>query len=121
MRAWRLAIILLGMLILCSCHGPAVHLARMRLPCQPLARPCRDRRRTGGMPWPQAYTGMPPGEPCPLGPPGMEAGVPLPYTAAGPWIPPGIVPPWPADEYLRDGGNAGPPVRVARQRRIARP
>ena len=36
----------------------------------------------------------------------------MPYTAAGPWTPPGIVPPWPADEYLRDGGNAGPPVRV---------
>jgi uncharacterized repeat protein (TIGR01451 family) len=27
-------------------------------------------------------------------------------------MPPGIIPPWPADEYLRDGGNAGPPVRV---------
>ena len=50
--------------------------------------------------------------PCPAGPPGMEGGVPLAYTAAGPWTPPGIVPPWPSDEYLRDGGNAGPPVRV---------
>ena len=42
----------------------------------------------------------------------MEAGVPLAYTASGPWTPPGIIPPWPADEYLHDGGNAGPPIRV---------
>ncbi len=61
---------------------------------------------------PQAYTDMPSGQPCPVGPPGMEGGVPLPYTAAGPWTPPGIVPPWPSDEYIHDGGNAGPPVRV---------
>ncbi len=44
----------------------------------------------------------------------MEAGVPLPYTAAGPWIPPGIVPPWPADEYLRDGGEVPPGVAAGR-------
>jgi uncharacterized repeat protein (TIGR01451 family) len=47
--------------------------------------------------------------------PGMEQGVPLPYTPVGPWAPPGIAGPWPADEYLGDGGNSGPPVRVGRQ------
>ena len=113
MRAWRLAIIVLGTLILCSCRSPRVALAQpgrgvnaarpaagrlCRLAAASLYAACRRADRD------------PPG--CPIGPPGMEGGVPLPYTAAGPWTPPGIVPPWPADEYLRDGGNAGPPVRV---------
>ncbi len=70
------------------------------------------------VPAPQASAGMPPTmgtwcpEAWPAGPPGMEGGVPLAYTAGGPWLPPGIIPPWPSDEYLRDGGNAGPAVRV---------
>ena len=41
---------------------------------------------------PQAYAGMPPSGPCFASPPGMEAGVPLPYAAVGPSAPPGIVP-----------------------------
>jgi uncharacterized repeat protein (TIGR01451 family) len=45
-----------------------------------------------------------------MGMPGMDEGVPMPYTAVGPWIPPGIIPPWPADEYLRDGGENPPGV-----------
>ena len=45
----------------------------------------------------------------------MEQGVPLPYTATGPWSPPGIRQPWPEDEYLRDGGDSGLPARVAGQ------
>ena len=107
MRGWRLAIIVLGTLILCSCHSPASH-----SPIQPsLQSPESAPGGYAALP-PQAYSGMPPGQPCPVGPPGMEAGVPLAYTAAGPWTPPGIIPPWPTDEYLRDGGNAGPPVRV---------
>ena len=32
---------------------------------------------------------------------------PLPYQPRGPWTPPGISPPWPADEYIRDGGDVG--------------
>ena len=108
-RAWRWAIIVLGTLVLCSCQGPAAHGPNQAAaPGNAVAQ-----GPYAGIP-PQAYTGVPPGEPCPLGPPGMEAGVPLPYTGAGPWVPPGIVPPWPADEYLRDGGNAGPPIRVGR-------
>jgi uncharacterized repeat protein (TIGR01451 family) len=110
MRAWRLAIIVLATLILCSCRGPA--------------SPAPNQAGAPGAAAPGEYAGtwdgLPirptaaPGEACPLGPPGMEGGVPLPYTAAGPWMPPGIVPPWPAEEYLRDGGNAGPPIRVGR-------
>ena len=49
-----------------------------------------------------------------MGIPGMEGGVPLPYLAAGPWVPPGIVPPWPTNEYLRDGGANPPGVAVAK-------
>ncbi len=56
--------------------------------------------------------------PCPVGPPGMEMGVPLPYTPIGPWQPPGIASPWPPDEFIVDGGNAGPPIRVTRQGEI---
>ena len=41
----------------------------------------------------------------------MEKGVPMARTRrTGPWSPPGIATPWPADEYLRDGGHLGPPV-----------
>jgi uncharacterized repeat protein (TIGR01451 family) len=107
MRVWRLAIIVLGTLILCSCRGPTSPSSNQASPQSATAMP----GRYAALP-PQAYTGMPPGEPCPVAPPGMEAGVPLAYTAAGPWTPPGIIPPWPSDEYLRDGGNAGPPLRV---------
>jgi uncharacterized repeat protein (TIGR01451 family) len=106
MRAFRLVIILLGTLILCSCRGPASH-----SPNQASMQRSTAADGYAVLP-PEAYTDMPPGQPCPVGPPGMEAGVPLPYSAAGPWMPPGIIPPWPSDEYLRDGGNAGPPIRV---------
>ncbi|MGA2255345.1 MAG: hypothetical protein ABSG53_11835, partial [Thermoguttaceae bacterium] len=125
-RAWRLAIIVLGALILCSCRGPASHSpSQAAAPGDAAAPDGYPVRQTAfqsdpssaapdgyaALP-PQAYTGMPPGQPCLMGPPGMEAGVPLAYTGAGPWIPPGIIPPWPSDEYIHDGGNAGPPIRV---------
>lgn len=50
---------------------------------------------------------------CPLGPPGMENGVPLPYAPASPWSPPGIAQPWPLDEYVRDGGDANLPAAAS--------
>jgi uncharacterized repeat protein (TIGR01451 family) len=118
-RMWRLAIIVLGALILSSCRSPGQpnstsdpgQTAGENPPGMGYGYPAMPPGYAGGMAGP---TG--PGEPCPGGPslvgPGMEAGVPVPYTAAGPWTPPGIIPPWPADEYLRDGGNAGPPVQA---------
>jgi uncharacterized repeat protein (TIGR01451 family) len=39
--------------------------------------------------------------------------MPVPYTPRGPWAPPGIRQPWPADEYLRDGGDEGVPAMVS--------
>lgn len=66
---------------------------------------------------PTAYTGVPgiapPGACMMPAPPGMERGVPHPYQPVGPWAPPGIAGPWPYDEYLRDGGVAGPGVAVS--------
>jgi uncharacterized repeat protein (TIGR01451 family) len=38
--------------------------------------------------------------------------MPMPETIVGPWAPPGIVAPWPYDEYLRDGGDRDLPVHV---------
>jgi uncharacterized repeat protein (TIGR01451 family) len=40
----------------------------------------------------------------------MEQNPPLPVAAYPPWAPPGIRQPWPADEYLRDGGACSVPV-----------
>ncbi len=48
-----------------------------------------------------------------MGQPGMERGVPLPYQPQGPWAPPGLSRPWPADEYIRDGGDVGVPADVS--------
>lgn len=65
----------------------------------------------------EAYTGAmisPPMCP-PQGPPGMELGVPMPYSPAGAWVPPGIARPWPTDEYLCDGGDQGVPAAVTNQ------
>jgi uncharacterized repeat protein (TIGR01451 family) len=44
----------------------------------------------------------------------MAGAPPLPYSPAGPWAPPGIAQPWPADEYLADGGHEGVPLAVGR-------
>ncbi len=43
----------------------------------------------------------------------MQQGPPLPVAAYLPWTPPGIRPPWPEDEFLRDGGDCGVPVGVS--------
>jgi len=111
-KIWRLVIIGLGVLILCSCQGPAgkydtsaIHECANRSPSpQPYA----------SLPL-EAYTGVPAAPAPPMGPPGMERGVPLPYHAMGPWKPPGIGCPWPQEEYLCDGGEKGPPVWVGSQ------
>ena len=61
------------------------------------------------------------GPPCamaPMGPPGMELGVPLSAEPAGPWAPPGTSQPWPRDEYLRDGGVLGPVPTVGANKEV---
>ena len=102
---WRIALIALCVLILCSCRGPV---AGPPLP--------QGQAYSQGLPA-EAYSGVPAAAAatCP-GPPGMEAGVPLPYSPRGPWSPPGIRQPWPEDEYVRDGGDEGLPAGVGKQR-----
>jgi uncharacterized repeat protein (TIGR01451 family) len=143
-QVWRMAIILLGVLMLCSCRSDASRQSYNPNPGNsdvpaPPAAPTGDAKAVSGQavapstsgaagsgvvqtayldlqPQPPAkdLPAIPMDGPCIMGMPGMESGVPLPYTAAGPWIPPGIVPPWPADEYLRDGGENPPGVAVAK-------
>jgi uncharacterized repeat protein (TIGR01451 family) len=74
-------------------------------PPPPAARPAAPRQPQPAPPRPELYMGLENRQVCPpIGPPGMEAGVPLPAAAAGPWTPPGMAQPWPEDEYLTDGG-----------------
>jgi uncharacterized repeat protein (TIGR01451 family) len=106
---WRMAVIVICTLILCSCRSPAES-CRGVPPGQP-----------GGDSLPAAaYTGAMEGAPAaaPMGPPGMEQGVPMPYSPQGPWSPPGIRQPWPEDEYLRDGGDEGRPAGPGKQNDI---
>jgi uncharacterized repeat protein (TIGR01451 family) len=107
-RWWRMFLIGACTLILCSCRAPS------RPGCE---SSCLEQSAgSAGLP-PEAYTGVPPAGVCPppMGPPGMEQGVPLPYAPVGPWAPPGIAGPWPEDEYICDGGDAGLPARVGKQ------
>jgi uncharacterized repeat protein (TIGR01451 family) len=106
---WQMVVIGLCALILCSCRSPAAGPA-------PLVQ-----SQPGDLSLPAvAHTGAPAvaAPAACMGPPGMEAGVPLPYTPCGPWSPPGIRQPWPADEYIRDGGDEGLPTDVGRQREV---
>jgi len=105
----RMLLIGLCALILCSCRGPiqspqGEH--AMRVPYDNQTLP------------PEAFAGPMAGQVAinpPVGPPGMEQGVPLAYTPTGPWAPSGMSQPWPADEYLHDGGDQGLPAEVSEQ------
>lgn len=96
----RMALIALCALILCSCRSPG----GQRGPAAPI----------GGDSLPaEAYTGATVERTgAAMGRPGMEQGVPMPYQPQGPWSPPGLSKPWPEDEYIRDGGDAGVPAQV---------
>jgi uncharacterized repeat protein (TIGR01451 family) len=109
-RLWRMVVVGLCTLILCSCRAP-------RQAAAPAGSPA-------GLP-PEAFTGAPPWGPqaAPAegtapGPGPMASGLVIPPTPAGPWAPPGIRRPWPEDEYLRDGGDRGLPAGVARDREV---
>jgi len=103
-RLWRMMVVGLCTLILCSCRAPRQ------------GGPAGD---SAGLP-PEAYTGAPLGAPeaapaaaMMAGPGPMASGLVVPPDPVGPWAPPGIARPWPEDEYLRDGGDRGVPVGVA--------
>ena len=105
-RWYRRGVIALATLILCSC--------RQMEPCPSQGfgpQPTPDT-----LP-PQAFTGQPgDGYTRPYGAvpiaPTAPFGIPLPQTLITPWAPPGIATPWPRDEYLHDGGDKIPDVRV---------
>src|SRR3990172_874686 len=71
---------------LCSCASPM----------QPVAPPANGMAAAGPAP-------VPPSNGVPMESP--------PFQPSGQWMPPGIVGPWPADEYVRDGGDRRLPAR----------
>lgn len=95
-RLWRMVLIAVSTIILCSCRATP-NASNLPGPSPTLPQ--------------QAFTGAPEMAPAPcpapLGPPGMELGVPVAEAAAGPWAPPGVSQPWPHDEYICDGGDHG--------------
>ena len=133
-HAWRLTIIALGVLILCSCRTTSQKPASPQpgtpgAEATPVAKThiAPEAASTNPAVAPVAYAEplpkqqlrapdpiVPVDVPCVMGWPGMEGGMPVPYTAVGPWIPPGIVPPWPMNEYLHDGGANPPGVAVGK-------
>lgn len=94
---WRWLLIALGVLMLCSC-------ARLRPQSADF-----DLTHAEG----EVVVGDgPPDQVDPaLIPPGPPL-APLPHAVTGPWTPPGLAPPWPATEYVRDGGDREPHVDV---------
>ncbi len=91
-RLWRMVLVGLCTLILCSCRGPGRTVYDTS---------AADRQTYSALP-PEAYTG-----------PGESA-----MADGQTWTPPGIARPWPADEYLRDGGDRALPARVGPQQEL---
>ncbi len=116
---WRLVLIALCTLILCSCRStengryaasgqpgegslpPAAHAGNAYAGNSVKAASYDNAAVVGAMPCPQ----------------NMNGGVPMPYAPQGPWSPDGIAKPWPADEYLRDGGDRNRPAGVNQKTR----
>ncbi len=111
-RLWRMAVVALGALILCSCRGPGPGPELAPHPFAPHGAMGPGAMSTGGLPY-EAFTGgPPPGHPAAAYP--IDA-PPVPYAPEGPWAPPGIARPWPPDEYLFDGGDRDEPAGVGQQ------
>lgn len=100
---WRMVLIAICTLILCSCRSPVNSRHAMQ------GQPASDTAAMGGTAG-LSSSGFDTATLPPMGPPGMEQGVPMPYTPQGTWAPPGIAGPWPEIEYLRDGGDKGMPA-----------
>ncbi len=83
---WRVTVIFLGILILCSCRSVSPELQENRDLISG-----NVRSLAADLP-PSAATGFPP--PCQA------------------WRPPGIAGPWPQDEYICDGGGRDRPVHI---------
>lgn len=99
-RWWRMVVVALSTLFLCSCQAARQSAPLSHVPTAPPALPQ------------QAFTGVPDGYAgaamIPMTDP-MIAGP----SPVGPWAPPGLaVRPWPQDEYLLDGGDREPTAAV---------
>ena len=85
-RWWRLGVVAAATMILCSCRG-----VPQQKSSPPSAAPASFDASHGAAPLaslpPSAWTGLQPLDPSQT------------------WAPPGIVRPWPRDEYVRDGGD----------------
>ena len=121
---WRMALIAVCTLILCSCrspveqrhaasHGPMMGDSLPAAAYTGATGDCPNFRPSENGTVPFTAANAPP-----MGPPGMEQGVPMPYSPQGPWSPPGISKPWPADEYVRDGGDEGKPAGVTKHHEV---
>jgi len=101
---WQMIVVGLCALILCSCRAPSQ------------GRDAASRQQPGPESLPaEAYAGAAAGVPCAWT---ADPEMPMPYSPTGPWSPPGIRQPWPEDEYLRDGGDAGKPVGVNARKEV---
>ncbi len=114
-RWWRMVLIGLCTLILCSCQA-----ARQTAPTASslMAPPALPLQAFTGMP--QGYPGAPVdpmmGTAGPTPAPGATTTAAPPIAPVGPWAPPGLRrDPWPQDEYLSDGGDAVPHARVGQE------
>ena len=106
-RIWRMFLIALCSLILCSCRGPET----VVYDTASYDTASYDIGATESTTLPEsAFTGVPAAysEYAVSG----EAAAGVPGSPAGPWAPPGFSQPWPKDEYLRDGGDRGLPAEV---------
>lgn len=101
----------------CGCRAPLgltpSPMASMSPPCEPMhdgTEAVADVGPAMAMPGDSGMGGAMAGFMPPPGPPPMA---PMPYQVTGTWRPPGLMLPWPEDEYLEDGGDQGPPVLVS--------
>jgi uncharacterized repeat protein (TIGR01451 family) len=114
---WRAAMVALSALILCSCRGPAARQGLAHgpdgavpagaMPAAALAAPGGAYGPAAAGPYaldPSAYQGYPSAANFPV--------APMPYSVMGDWAPEGLERPWPQDEYIRDGGDAGLPANA---------
>ena len=92
-RLWRMLLIALCTLILCSCRaGGPDYMGSHSGPGYPSI--------------PAEMHGVGPGQVQPPFAPVMPP-TPMPSGVTGPWSPPGLPQPWPPNEYLADGGDYG--------------
>ncbi len=106
-RWWRMVLVAICVLILCSCRSGDLRTGPSS--CPPGPCPTLSGQALPGLPngyagtaweFPVATAGDP------------AAGIPPAAVPGGPWAPPGFRQPWPQDEYLSDGGDAAPAARV---------